>query len=177
MAERARRNDLQELMNVAGEVQQFENLDAEFQKVRAVAFARAIEIDLDGAFDAARTGGHDDDAIAHVDRFVDVMRDEDHRRAARFPEAQHFILHFHASECIERAERFIQQENFRMIDQRSRKGDALRHAAGKLMRIGVGERLESNEAHEIVHLTALLMQNTASDQTRFDVATHSKPRK
>ena len=54
---------------------------------------------------------------------------------------KHFILHPHAGEGVERAERFIEQEDFGMIDQRPGEGGALGHAAGEMMRIGVGETL------------------------------------
>jgi len=37
------------------------------------------------SFDAAGTRGHDRDAIAHVDGFINIMRDQEHRRAAVFP--------------------------------------------------------------------------------------------
>jgi hypothetical protein len=45
------------------------------------------------------------------------MGDEQHRGATILPQAQHFVLHPHAREGVERAERFIEQENFGMIDQ------------------------------------------------------------
>ena len=67
------------------------------------------------------------------------MRDEQHRGPVGSPEPQDFILHAHAREGVERAERFIEQEHLGMIDQRPRQGDALRHAAGKMMRECVSE--------------------------------------
>ena len=79
-------------------------------------------------------GRHDDDAVAHVDRFVDVVGDEEHRRAARLPEPQHFVLHPHAGEGVERAERFVEQQDFGVIDQRAGERDALGHAAGEMVR-------------------------------------------
>ena len=82
------------------------------------------------AIDSPGRRGHDDDAIAHVDCFVDVVGDEQHRGAALLPQAQHFILHPHAGEGVERAERFVEQENFGMIDECAGKRDALGHAAG-----------------------------------------------
>ena len=41
------------------------------------------------------------------------MGDQEHGGAARLPESQHFVLHAHAGEGVERAERFVEQENFR----------------------------------------------------------------
>ncbi len=103
---------------------------------------------------------HDDDAVAHVNGFVDVMRNEQHGGPAGLPKAQDFILHPHAGEGVERAERFIEQKNFGMIDQGASQGDALRHAAGKMMRIGIGETLPSPQAHEFVHFMAFFAART-----------------
>ena len=43
-----------------------------------------------------------------------------------------------------------------MIDQRARERDALGHAAGKMVRIGVGESFEADEPHEFIHFVAFL---------------------
>ena len=105
------------------------------------AISGTINIHRDHPIHSTGTGGHDDDAVAHVDRFIDVVGDQEHRGAAGLPEAQHFVLHSHAREGIECAERFVEEENLGMIDQRARQGDALSHAAGKMVRKGVGEML------------------------------------
>jgi hypothetical protein len=61
---------------VSREVQHFENLAAQIKKFRAAALARAREIDADRALDAAGARSHDDDSVTHVDRFINVVRDE-----------------------------------------------------------------------------------------------------
>src|SRR5947209_14412723 len=73
---------------VLGEVEQFEDLGAEGEEGGVVAAARAGQGDVDHALDAGRARGHDDDAVAHVDRLVDVVGDEEHGGAAGLPEAQ-----------------------------------------------------------------------------------------
>ena len=62
---------------------------------------------------------------------------------AGLPKAQHFILHAHAGEGVERAERFVEEKNFRMIDQGASQGDALGHAAGEMMRVSIRRKLPS----------------------------------
>ena len=57
------------------------------------------------------TRSHDNDAVAHVDGFVDVMSNKQHGRVGA-PETQHFILHTHAGKGIERAEWFVEEEHF-----------------------------------------------------------------
>ena len=164
-------------LGVAGEVQQLKDFAAQAQKVRAVALARAREIDSERPFDATGARGHQNDAIAHVDCFVDVVGDEQHRCAARFPQAQHFILHAHAGECVESAEGFVKQEDFRVIDERASKRDALGHAAGEMVRVSGAERFQADEAHEAIDLIALFAQDPARDQACFDVAAHGEPGK
>ena len=66
------------------------------------------------SIDPAGAGGHDEDAIAHVDRFIDVMGDQEHGGETGLPQAQHFILHSHAGEGIESTERLVEQENLGM---------------------------------------------------------------
>src|SRR5205085_9835415 len=96
----------QSARTIAGKVEQFENVAAQPKKLWTVALTRTFQINLDGALDATGARRHDHDAVAHVDRLIDVVSDKEHRGAARFPEAQHFVLHFHARESVERAERF-----------------------------------------------------------------------
>ena len=57
-------------------MQMFENLAAEAEKRIAAAITRSREVDIDLAIDSSGRLGHDEDAIAHIDRFIDVMGDE-----------------------------------------------------------------------------------------------------
>src|SRR5262245_59035352 len=93
-----------------------QDLAAQAEKRFAGTIAWARKVDVNLAIDSARTLSHDHDSIAHVNCFIDIMGDEKHRGAAIFPKPQDFVLHKHACEGVQRAERFVQQENFRMID-------------------------------------------------------------
>lgn len=162
-------------LGVAGEVEEFEDFAAETEEVGAVAFAGTVEIYFYSAFHTPRTGGHDDDAVAHVDGFVDVMGDEDHGGAAGIPEAENFILHAHAGEGIESAEGFVEKKDFGMIDESAGEGDALSHAAGEMMGKGGGESFEADEPHEVIYFAALFAKDAAGDQASFDIAADSEP--
>ncbi len=105
------------------------------------------------------------------------MSNEEHRGAVRLPEAQHFILHVHASEGIQGTKWFIQKENLRMVNECAGQGDSLRHTAGKMVWVGVGEFLEAYKAHEFVDLRTLLAKYAARDQAGLDIASDRKPRK
>ena len=68
----------------------------------------------DASIDSPRARGHDKYAVTHVDRFIDVMSDQEYRGETGLPQAQHLILHSHARESIEGPERLVKQENFGM---------------------------------------------------------------
>src|SRR5205814_2620176 len=91
-------------------------------------------------------------------------------------QAQDFILHPHPREGIERAEWFIEEKDSRVIDERTGESDALGHAAGKMMRVGVPKSVKADEVHEFVHFVAIFMQHAARDEARLDVAANGKPR-
>jgi hypothetical protein len=141
-----------------------------------VAMPRAGEGHFYDAFYFGRAGSHDDDAVAHVDGFVDVVGDQEHGGAARLPEAEDFILHAHAGEGIQGTQGFIEQQNARVIDQRAGEGDSLGHAAGELVRISGGEGVQADEAEEIIHFVAAAMEQATSDEAGFDIAADSEPR-
>ena len=160
----------------AGEMKQLQNLTAQLQERGATPIPRTFQRDRNGPVDSSGPLRHDEDAVAHVDRFVDVVGDEKHRGAADLPEAQDFILHPHPREGIERAERFIEEKNSRVIDERTSESDPLGHPAGKMMRIGIRKSVESDEVHEFIDLVAILMENAPRDETGLDVAANSQPR-
>ena len=54
--------------------------------------AGAREVDLDLLADAAGAGGEDDDAVAEIDGFVDVVGDEDDGLAGALPQAGELFL-------------------------------------------------------------------------------------
>ena len=52
--------------------------------------------------------------------------------------------------CVQGAERLVEQQDLRVVDQRPGQGRPLGHAAGELVRVGVGEGLEADQAQELV---------------------------
>jgi hypothetical protein len=160
---------------VASEVQKFENICAEAKKFGAAAIAWSSQRISDVPVDSARTLSHDHDSITHVDGFIDVVSDEKHCGAAIFPEPQHFILQAHAGEGIERAERFVEEQNFRVIDECACQSNALGHAPGKMMRISIGKCLESDEPHEFVHFISFFAQHSTCYESSLDIAANRKP--
>ena len=159
------------------EVHRLQNVTAEAQEIRAAAVAWPVHRYWNDLLDPTGTRSHDNDAVAHVDGFVDVMSNKQHGSAVGAPEAQHFILHTHAGKGIERAEWFVEQEHFGMVNHRPRDRNALGHASREMMRKGISKGFQTYQTHEFIDLTAFLFQHTARDEAGFDVASHGEPRK
>ncbi|HEV2697570.1 MAG TPA: hypothetical protein VGU90_06225 [Terriglobales bacterium] len=105
------------------------------------------------------------------------MGDEKHRGAAIFPEAQHFILHAHPGKGVERAEWLVEQENFGVVDKRSRESNTLSHAPGKMVGISTAKCFEADKAHECVYFISFFAQHTSRNKTGLDIATNREPGK
>ena len=92
----------------------------------------------------------DRDAVAHLDRLVDVVGDEDHRLADLPVQASELVLQPETRDRVERAERLVHQQYRRVGRERTRQADALALAAGQLRRIplGVG-RVEPDELEQL----------------------------
>ena len=114
--------------------------------------ARPRHRNLDQFLHFARMGGQHQDAVGEEDRFVQIVGDEDDRDVDLAPDFEEMRLHAAARLRVERAERLVHQENARLIGERAHDGDALLHAAGKLVRIGVGEFLEADELQPLQRL-------------------------
>jgi hypothetical protein len=95
-------------------MKQLKDFAAKLEEIRAAAITGALDVHGDASIDSPRAWGHDEYAVTHVDRFIDVMSDQEHRGETGLPQAQHFILHSHAREGIEGTERLVEQENFGM---------------------------------------------------------------
>src|SRR2546428_10612485 len=67
--------------------------------------ARARQRDHDLLADPGWARAEDDDAVAQIDRLVDIVRDEEDRLARALPDAGQLLLHRLAGLRVERAER------------------------------------------------------------------------
>ena len=92
----------------------------------------------------------DRDAVADLDRLVDVVRDEDHRLAQLLLQAEELVLQPSAHDRVDRAERLVHQHQRRVGGERTRKADALALTAGELrgeaLRVG---RIEADEVEQL----------------------------
>jgi hypothetical protein len=72
------RNALLLRAGIPGQVQQSKDLAPKAKEFRAAAVPGAININRDGSIDPTGARGHDEDAIAHVNCFIDVVGDQEH---------------------------------------------------------------------------------------------------
>ena len=68
-------------------MEQFQDVAPQFQKFRAISLTRTFQIDRNHLFNTAGSRAQNDDAIAHVNRFINIMRHKQNGGAAIFPEA------------------------------------------------------------------------------------------
>ena len=101
--------------------------------------ARIGQRDRDFGRNPRRAAAEHDHLVGEIDRFRDRMRHEQHRGAGLAPDAQQQVVHLQPRQFVERAERLVHQQQFRLMDQRAAKRDALLHAARQLMRARIAE--------------------------------------
>ena len=90
------------------------------------------------------------DAVAHRQRLALVVRDEHERDADLVLDRLQLDLHLLAQLQVERAERLVEQQHLRTVDQRPGEGDALPLAAAEL--IAGGDRRSRRGAPRLEHL-------------------------
>ena len=96
---------------------------------------------------------HDRDAVAHLDRLVDVVRDEHDRLFDFRLQGEELVLQVRAVDRVDRAERLVHQHQRRVGRERARDADALALAAGELRRIAARHLLgvEADQREQLLH--------------------------
>ena len=136
-------------------------------------------IDLSGRADLLNAPLiHDRKPIAHRERLLLIMRDvnEGHRE----PLLDRFELDLHrlAQLQVERAQRFIEQQDARLVDDCPSQRHALPLAAGELRRLAPIETIEPHHAKGLRHApAAFLTANPLDHQAVFDVLAYRHVRK
>ena len=113
-----------------------------------LTFAAAIDGEGEFLHDPSRPLRHHQNAPGQVDGFVDVVGDHDNGLARRLPQPQQLVLHPLPRQGVERTERLVEQEDFRIVGERAGDRDALLHAAGELARKTMFEALQADRADE-----------------------------
>ena len=84
-----------------------------------------------------RAVAHDQDPVAELERLGEVVGDEDHRLAELAVQPDDLVLHVAPDQRVERGERLVEEQHLRVAGQRSGQADALLHAAGELVGVGL----------------------------------------
>ena len=158
-------------------MKQLKDFAAKAEEFRAAAIPGTSEVYLDSPIDPTGARRHDEDSIAHIDRFVDVMTNQDHRGEADLPQAKHLILHSHAREGIESSERLVKQQDFGMSNQRPGQCNTLGHATRKMVRVDIRETFKAHQMDELAYLAAFLVQKAQRCKSGLDIAPDSEPGK
>ena len=93
---------------------------------------------------------HDRDPVAHLDRLVDVVGDEEDRLADLRLQAEELVLQALAVDRVDRAEGLVHQHHQRVGGERPGDADPLLLAAGELRRVAVAElRVEPDQLQQL----------------------------
>ena len=90
----------------------------------------------------------DGDAVAQLQRLIEVVGDKDDGLLQFFLQSQQLILHLAAYQGVEAAERLVHEQNFGVYRQGPGQAHPLLHPAGQLARIGI---FPTGEADEVQH--------------------------
>jgi hypothetical protein len=109
-------------------------------------------------------------AGAELERLLEIMRNEQDGLAERALKAQQLVLHLGADERVQRAERFVHDENVGVGSERSCKAYALAHPAAEFMRQVISPAREANDVQHFLRTLAPLRGGHAAKlQPELDV--------
>ena len=127
---------------------------------------------------AARPAREQHDPIAESHGLAHVVRHEDHGLVRVPPHRFELVVQAIARHRVERTERFVHQQHFRVLGERAGERDPLAHAAGKLVRPVLGELAEVHHLEQLVGTGAPLVAAHPGELEReLDVAPGREPRK
>ena len=117
---------------------------------------------------------HDHDLIGHGQRLLLVVGDEDEGDADLLLNVLELLLHLLAQLQVERAERLVEQQHARLVDERAGDGDALLLTAGELGHVAVGVVLkayQTQHTHDLLgdNVLRLLLDGQAEGDVVVDV--------
>ncbi|CAB3775279.1 hypothetical protein LMG29542_08661 [Paraburkholderia humisilvae] len=148
---------------------------------RVQTIARMPEWHLDLGNHPPRVRRQHQNAVAHEHRFLDVVRDDQHRldrHAPLRPQVQQVGTQRLGGQHVERGERFVHQQQRRVDHQRARKAHPLAHAARQLARIRILEAVQTDQVDRRQRTLAPLARRHALRlEPRLDVLQHGQPRK
>ena len=104
--------------------------------------------DILNGLDPAGSGSHEHDAIRQGNRLDQIVGDKNNRFSGRGPEFEELILQDDAGLRVQRPERLIHQDQFRIVDQGANDIGPLAHPARQLMGIMILEAAQANPPNQ-----------------------------
>ena len=123
---------------------------ADVVEVRRDDVTRPRQRDFHLAVDPAGARRHYHHLVGEEDRLLDRMRYKQHGQARALLDFEQFVLKPFPAHGVERAERLVHQDDLGIVREHARDRDALLHAAGELMRIGIDESLQPHQFDEMI---------------------------
>src|SRR5215510_4349545 len=158
--------------------QEFLDLGLQSDEVSRDVRARPRQRDGEQRLDASRARRHHHHSIGQQQRFLDRVSHEENGLAGGRPDLGEFVLHEPPRLGVQRAERFVHQENLRIVRESPGDGDPLLHPAGELFGKRLPERLEAYQVQVPVgDPRALVARHSGHLQSELDVLTDPEPRK
>ncbi|MNB95412.1 hypothetical protein D3C75_425850 [compost metagenome] len=115
----------------------------------------------------------DADAVAHGERLLLIVGDEDEGDAELALQGFQLELHLLAQLEVQRPQGFVQQQDARLVDEGPGDGDALALAAGELARFAAADAGQAHQLQHLLHLAvALRLGHTPDHQAVADVVPH-----
>jgi len=143
-------------------------------RLRARDLARVRQAHAERVADGGRARRQRNDAIRHVDRFLDIVRDQQHGMALFVEDALQLGSHAQTRQRIESRERLVHVQNLGLYDQGARELDAFEHAARQLVRVGRLEPLQSDH-RGVVFGEGALVAVTVAFQAEYQVLLYRQP--
>ena len=148
---------------------------------RAVGRARMRQAHRQLRTDTAGVAAENEDTVGHVDRLLNVMgHDQDAlgRDPPLDPQIEKIVAQGLGRQHVELRERFVEQQDVGVDDERARKADALLHAARQLFRIGALKPVETDDVDRLDGAAAAFGRRDALRlEAQFDIAEHGQPGK
>ncbi|MCY1232691.1 hypothetical protein D9M72_451980 [compost metagenome] len=143
--------------------------------VQLVTLCRKVDHDV--FLDDRRRAGKDDDPLPQVDRFIDVVRHEEHRYAELLPYDPDQVFQVGPGLGIHGGERFVHQQDLRLVGNGPGDRHALLHAAGELPGVGPRNAGQAHGLEGLIHQpVALGLRHPLVLQRKFHVVANPHPR-
>ena len=118
-------------------------------------------------------GVHHDDLLGDLHRLLLVVRDEDRRHVDLVVQPAQPFAQLAAHLRVQRAERLVQQQHFRLDRQRARERHPLQLAARELRGVALGQAVQPHEPQQLLHARVdLRLRPLSHAQPERDVVVH-----